>query len=55
MRNFQSLTDGDLRDLLTDLERRMDADGCRSAATEELAWEIEEELHLRHLEAMEAA
>jgi hypothetical protein len=55
MRNFQSLTDGDLRDMLADLDRRIEGDTCRSEASEELAWEIEEELHLRHLEAMEAA
>lgn len=50
MIDLQSMTADDLRDLLADLDRAIgDGSECRTAE-ERLAWEIEEELHRRHLE-----
>lgn len=50
--NFQTLTNGDLRDLLADLDRAIGDGSERHDAEEQLAWEIEEELHRRALEEM---
>ena len=52
MRQFAPMTDGELRDLLASLQLSFTDEP--NEASEVLAWEIEEELHHRHLEAQEA-
>ena len=52
MRQFAPMTNGELRDLLASLQLSFTDEP--DAAREGLAWEVEEELHRRHLEAREA-